>query len=132
MNNNNQSETIELTLPLNGAYVSSARLTVASIANRMGFDVDEIEDLKAAVSEACIYIIKKAPVDFRGTFRISFFIHDTFIKIQITTDVAINFEMTDEEMGLVMIKALMDEIEAEVKDNTTHIVMSKCHKQTSF
>ena len=38
---------IELGLPINRAYVSTARLTASSIANRMGFDIEAIEDIKA-------------------------------------------------------------------------------------
>ena len=127
------NETIELTLPLNGAYVSAARLTVASIANRLGFDVDEIEDLKAALSEACIYIIKKSPPDFRGTFHITFLMNTNLLKIKIETDTRIAPNETGEEMGLLMIKALMDDLTVISDSETlTRIEMQKNHVKTTF
>ena len=134
MNNSfDSNETIELALPLNGAYVSAARLTVASVANRLGFDVDEIEDLKAALSEACIYIIKKSPTDFRGTFHIAFLVKPSLLEIKISTDIPIKFNEVDDEMGLFMIKALMDNVEITAQDeNRTQIIMRKDHKQTTF
>jgi len=47
----------ELALPLRAEYVSIARLTVSGVANRAGFDFDEIEDIKVSLSEVCNQII---------------------------------------------------------------------------
>ena len=44
------AESVELTLPINAAYISAARLTASSIANRLGFGIEEVEDIKTAVS----------------------------------------------------------------------------------
>src|SRR5690554_3236251 len=49
---------ISLTLPNAPEYVSIARLTLSGIANRMGFNIEDIEDLKVAVAEACTNAIK--------------------------------------------------------------------------
>jgi len=38
-------------------YVSIARLTAAGVANRVGFDIDAIEDIKVSLSEVCNRII---------------------------------------------------------------------------
>ena len=129
-------EVIELALPLNGAYVSAARLTVASIANRIGFDVDEIEDLKAAVSEACIYIIKKCPYNDQGESRRSFNIHfvvygDT-MEIKLNSDICVNIGNSQDEIGLVMIRALMDNMIINTQGSNTEISMLKKHKKLSF
>jgi len=51
------AEKVELTIPLKAGYVSVARLTVAGIANRLGFDIDTIEDIKVSLSEVCNRII---------------------------------------------------------------------------
>ena len=82
---NKQSEDqdlIQLSLPLNAAYVSAARLTASSVANRMGFSTDEIEDIKAAVSEACTFIIKKAPAVPTGNFVIQFHMSNALMSAQ--------------------------------------------------
>ncbi|WP_044298812.1 ATP-binding protein, partial [Clostridioides difficile] len=42
----------------NPDYVSIIRLTAFGIANKMGFPIDDIEDIKVAVSEACTNAIK--------------------------------------------------------------------------
>ncbi|NLK96744.1 MAG: hypothetical protein GX272_01530 [Epulopiscium sp.] len=120
---------IELGLPLNPAYVSAARLTASSIANRMGFDIEDIEDIKAAVSEACTYLIKQYQLDrnAQSTFKIQFMIKDEGLEIQLTTR-KFNKDSDHEEdgLGILMIEALMDYISISNKDEIdTHIVMMK-------
>ena len=50
-------DTITLTLPAVADFVRLARLTVASVATRVGFDYEEIEDLRIAVGEGCSLLI---------------------------------------------------------------------------
>jgi len=50
---------INIKLPAKPEYMSVARLTTAAIANRAGFNIDDIEDLKAAVSEAGTYLFNR-------------------------------------------------------------------------
>ncbi|MDR2903142.1 MAG: ATP-binding protein [Clostridiales bacterium] len=126
----NESENIELSLPVNAAYVSAARLTASSIANRLGFDIDEIEDIKAAVSEACIYIIKKAAESKTNLFKLTFHLSDGHLEIMLGSDVSMPNDEHEAEMSLLMIKALMDSLDLSSKqENTIEIKMSKRHKK---
>jgi serine/threonine-protein kinase RsbW len=50
---------IKLSLPAKPEYVSVARLTASAVAARIGFDIDAIEDFKAAVSEAVIILMNQ-------------------------------------------------------------------------
>lgn len=127
-----RSENIELSLPLNAAYVTAARLTASSIANRMGFDVDEIEDVKAAVSEACTLVIKKA-LTKDETFKIVFGIGDGKLKFRLTSKAKIDNRSLDDELGVLMIKSLMDNIEIICDEREPfEITMSKAHKDKFF
>ena len=130
---NNQTEEqdfIQLSLPLNAAYVSAARLTASSVANRMGFSTDEIEDIKAAVSEACTFIIKKAPAEPAGNFTIQFHMSSAMMAIQIDTNGSLCQE--PDEMSLIMIKALMDRLDIETGNNKTSLFMTKSHNDSLF
>ena len=51
-------ETIKMEITANPDYVSILRLTTSGIANKLGFSMDDIEDMKVAVSEACTNAIK--------------------------------------------------------------------------
>ncbi|TAM61284.1 histidine kinase [bacterium] len=52
---------VELRIPCKPEFVSVARLAVAGIANRLHFTVEEIEDVKLAVAEACTNCIQHSP-----------------------------------------------------------------------
>ena len=53
-----QGEAMELEIPSAPEYVAIVRQAVEGIARRMHFDVDQIEDLKIAVGEACTNAVK--------------------------------------------------------------------------
>ena len=53
------SDLITLSVPAKPEYVMITRLTSAAVATRIGFDVDQIEDIKMAVAEAIIMIINQ-------------------------------------------------------------------------
>ena len=127
MNNNDH---IRLSFPVNPAYVSSARLTVSSIANRIRLDVDEIEDIKTAVSEACIYIIKRSTARTAGNFEICFMPKKGEMSVEIVADDTGDLQSVPaEEMSLMMIKALVDEFTiTKPSCNQISITMVKRHK----
>jgi serine/threonine-protein kinase RsbW len=50
---------VELRIPSKAEWVAVARLAVAAIANRLPFSVEEIEDLKLAIAEACTICIQQ-------------------------------------------------------------------------
>lgn len=50
-------EYVKLELPSNPHYLQILRLSVASLANKVGFDVEVIEDLKVVASEVFMMLI---------------------------------------------------------------------------
>ena len=125
--NTTSPEIIELTLPVNSAYVSSARLTASSISNRMGFDIDDIEDIKAAVSEACIFIISKCMDSEETKFHLKFTILDNSILISLTSNTNNNASssLDENDLGMKVIQTLMDEVEIEDTEGLYKISMKK-------
>ena len=133
MNNSKRAENIELLLPCNAAYVSAARLTASSIANRLEFALDEIEDIKAAVSEACTYIIRESSARKKGDFKINFLLEKDTLQITLSCSINLPKKNDDNEMGIYMIKALMDHFEIKSnKDGTAAMVMRKNHRVDAF
>ena len=53
-------ETIRLTVPAALEYVRIVRLTASGVASRLGFDVEEIEDLRVAVDELASIVVEAA------------------------------------------------------------------------
>jgi serine/threonine-protein kinase RsbW len=121
----NISDKVMLVLPLKTEFVSTARLTASSVANRIGFNIDEVEDIKVAVSEVCNIILSRAGNGL-VQFRISFEIFKDRLEMTFTGE---NEELQcfegalDNEYGIYIMKALMDSVQL-CNDNHS-IVMTK-------
>jgi serine/threonine-protein kinase RsbW len=63
---------VEIRLPADGAYVSVLRTTTAGLAARLDFTIDDIEDLRIAVGEACAMVLPEADTasDLVGQFHL--------------------------------------------------------------
>src|ERR1700749_2856939 len=53
-------DVVDLRGPADGAYVATLRLTAASLAARCDLTIDDIEDLRLAVDEACALLLPHA------------------------------------------------------------------------
>src|SRR3954469_13244882 len=53
-------DVVTLKLPAAGAYLSVLRTATASLASRLDFTIDDIEDLRIAVDEACAMLLTQA------------------------------------------------------------------------
>ena len=126
-------ETIKMEITANPEYVSIIRLTTSGIANKIGFCIDDIEDLKVAISEACTNAIKHSLED-------RFTIIYTMIEKGLTIEIIDNGKgyntkevsepdldnLKESGMGLFIIESLMDEVKIESKEgNGTSIKMTK-------
>lgn len=49
---------VTITIPSEPEYVSTLRLVTASIAQKMGFDIEAIDDLRVCIAEAVNYAMK--------------------------------------------------------------------------
>jgi serine/threonine-protein kinase RsbW len=52
-----EREEVRLTMPARPDLLRVARLTAAGLANRVGFNVDEVEDVKIALDELCFSLV---------------------------------------------------------------------------
>src|SRR3569623_752481 len=62
---------VSLRVPAAGAYVSLLRTMTAGLAARLDFTVDDIEDLRIAVGEACALVLPRSVAggDLEAEFR---------------------------------------------------------------
>ncbi len=74
----------EIRLPAGTAYVAVLRMAAAGFAARLDFTLDDIEDLKMAVSEACALVLVNATPG--GDLRACFFFSDQQVEIEVTAD----------------------------------------------
>jgi serine/threonine-protein kinase RsbW len=122
-----QSDLIELRIPSRPEWVALARLAVAAVANRLLFSIEEIEDIKLAVTEACTAVIQHdnhgesieiACETDSGSLRLR--VHDAGRHVHAAAkSPSIDFdEARVAGLGIFLIRTLMDEVTYEVHPDT--------------
>lgn len=121
---------IEMKVPAKPEYVGVIRLSVSGVANRMGFNYEEIEDLKVAVAEAVTNVVEHAYNDDEsGEVTIGLGVYDERLEIMVA-DRGGSFDLKEVKnkigpyqsndsvetlreggLGLFLINALMDKVE---------------------
>jgi len=118
-------EKVNISLPVKPEYVSIARLTASVIANQIGFNIEDIEDIKVAVGEAC----NNAVIHGKGeedVYYIQFNVEGNRIVIEVR-DSGTGFdldeyqspdlgELKENGLGIFIMKTLMDDVEF-IKEN---------------
>ncbi|WP_331496718.1 ATP-binding protein [Romboutsia sedimentorum] len=122
-------ETIKMEITSNPEYVGIIRLITSGIANKIGFSIDDIEDIKVAVSEACTNAIKHSN---DNVFYIKYEMLENGLTIEIQDkgkgydiESTIKPDLSNPKengLGLFIIQTLMDEVSIESKDNEGTII----------
>lgn len=126
-------ETIRMEIASNPQYVSVVRLTTSGIANKIGFCLEDIEDIKVAVSEACTNAIKHS---LDNKFCVEYTIFENGLTIKVidngkgyNTDSVAKPNLSEPKesgLGLFIIQSLMDDVEINSNvDSGTTIKMTK-------
>jgi len=117
----NTSTRVDLRIPCLPEFVAVARLTVAAIASRLDFPYDAVDDIKVAVGEACTNAIEHAVLESRPQEEIEIccYLEPEALVIEVKDrgrgfDPALQAEpdiLSGGGLGLILIRALMDEVE---------------------
>lgn len=114
-------EKVLMKIPSKPQYLQVLRLTTASLANRMGFDIDAIEDLKVLISEVVTYAL---PIN--DELEIIFEMEEERITIKVVADkVSYSDEKLEQEMKMKkqILSSLADDILFE--DECISIIMNR-------
>jgi serine/threonine-protein kinase RsbW len=116
---------ITLRIPASPAFVQVVRLTAASLASRLGFSIDDIEDLKIGVDELSAYMTGAQGRE--GTLEINFRIDDDRIEIQgvgrFMPGVKVRTELTD--FSKQILDTVVDNASLSQTDGTATFNLSK-------
>ena len=114
-------DVLKMCVPGKPEYVRTVRMTAASIASDAGFDIEAIEDIKLAVSEACNNTVVHASASHTTDYNVEFERAEAKLIITVT-DAGPGYDTDSYEepvidelqiggLGLFIIKALMDEVD---------------------
>ena len=121
----NASTTIKIQIPSHPRYCDVARMAVTGIASDAGFSELDVEDIKMAVSEACINVIQHAYDEDLHPLFLTFTYDDSKMIITIadegkgfdTEKIKANAKPISPEspktsgLGLFIIQNLMDDVQ---------------------
>jgi serine/threonine-protein kinase RsbW len=79
-------DVVLLTVPADGGYLGVLRTATAGLAARLHFALDEIEDLRIAVDEACAMLLNIATRD--AELRCRFSVTDDALSVEVTVPTA--------------------------------------------
>lgn len=102
---------MELQLACEPELIAVARLACATFASQLGFGLDEVEDIKLAVSEACTNVVRHAYEDRQGKhFTICCWAEQNALVIEVR-DVGRGIPSgARTNLGTMIMRAVMDEV----------------------
>ena len=102
---------IKISIPKKIDYISLVRLATSGIAYSMAVNIDDLEDIKVAIGEACLNALMLNEDDeISLVFEISedrLYMEVSGVKEEISKEID---EKRERELGLLIIKSLMDEV----------------------
>ena len=114
---------VDLRIPRKAEWVAVARLTMAAVANRLHCSVEDIEDLKLAVAEACTSCIQQPTSTDQVAITCEMDANELRLTVREHTEhagaaaapraaasVSVS-EAAESELGLFLIRSLMDHVE---------------------
>lgn len=139
------ADLIRFSVPGKPEYVGVVRLAISSAANTAGFDVEDIEDIKVAVSEVCTHVF--CGMDNVTTYEVSCELGDEGMMISID-DIIDDYEnelammqeclslphcrermseFFDPSTSIFMLRALMDEVNIFSNRNERRLIRMLKH-----
>ena len=102
------ADAVRLSVPASLENMRIVRLTVSGVASRLGFDVDEIENLRIAVDELASVVVDES-VD--GMLEISFVANGADLQIEGRAPLAPGADLTVDELSAQILNAVCDKYE---------------------
>jgi len=115
---------VEVRLPAAGAYLSVLRTATAGLAARLDFTLDEIEDLRIAVDEACAILLQQAVPG--SVLSCEFRLVGDSLRVTVSAPTTDGRAPERDTFAWTVLSALAGEVESSVAaDNTVIISLHK-------
>ncbi len=113
-------DAVSVRLPAVSAYLSVLRTATAGLAARLDFTLDQIEDLRIAVDEACAMLLRQAVpgTDLTAEFELTG--EEMTIRVEVST-VGVVAPKRDDFAWMVL-TALADDVDA-ISDSPDHMAI---------
>jgi len=114
---------VELRVPAASAFVAVLRSVTAGLAARCDLTLDEIEDLRLAVDEACALLLPVAAIgaDLTTTFTLT----DGQLVVRARVPVRAGAELGRDGFGWTVLAALSSDVDVDEDAGATTITLTK-------
>ena len=117
-------ERVELRLPADSAYLAVLRTAAAGLAARLDFTLDEIEDLRIAVDEACALLLPRIAAD--GDLTCVFTIEADTLAVEVSARTTDAEPPRRDSFAWTVLSALAGEVDARTDgDGRVRITLRK-------
>ncbi len=107
-----REEAVRLSVPAALEYVRIVRLTGSGVASRLGFDIEEIENLRVALDELASMVIDAAS---GGELEMTFSTTDTELQVSGRAPITAGVEVAVESLTAQILKAVIDDYDLRVE-----------------
>jgi len=118
-------EAVTVRVPASPEYLQVVRLIAAGLASRLGFTLDDIEDLKIGVDELAVYVT--GPHGRDGTLDVRFLVSGDTIEIRgagiFARDEGVRTELTG--LSRMILKMVADSASLEQPDGVPSFTLVK-------
>lgn len=114
---------VEIRLPADSAYLSLLRTAVAALAVRLDFTLDEIEDLRIAVDEACAMLLLQAEPG--ADLTCAFALDDDALRVRVSVPSATGALPDRDSFGWTVLAALAGDVDAGAERGTVWMTLRK-------
>jgi len=120
---------VTVRLPADGAYLSVLRTATAGLAARLDFTLDEIEDLRIAVDEACAMLLSQAIPG--SVLECSFRLGQDTMTVSVSVRCLAPRAPADDTFAWTVLCALAGSVEALVGPGDLLTIMLRKSRDTS-
>lgn len=114
---------VEMRVPAEVAFISTLRLTAASLAARCDLTIDDIEDLRLAVDESCALLLPHATLDSTIDIRFGLSAGRLQVDVSVQTDEA--SEPDRDGFAWTVLEALASSVDVTKHDSQLTITVTK-------
>jgi serine/threonine-protein kinase RsbW len=114
---------VELRVPASGAYLAVLRTAAAGLAARLDFTLDDIEDLRIAVDEACALLLPL--VEDGGQLTCRFDLEADVLQVAVSVPSAATEPPSHDSFAWIVLTALAGDVDATVDDGQMRLVLRK-------
>jgi serine/threonine-protein kinase RsbW len=117
-------DVVSIRLPAEGAYLSVLRTATAALAARLDFTLDDIEDLRIAVDEACALLLTNASPG--SDLDCAFELHEDAIDVSVTALTMDGREPPRDTFAWTVLAALAGNVDSRVDlENRVTVTLHK-------